>query len=301
MIKKSANPVKQYLSGLNSKNSRVVMSSYLSSMISIARPDDDMGLGRFDCSKMCADELAMIKAQLQNQGLAPSSINTSLAAYKGVAKEAWKEKLIKVNDYQDIKGIPRIRSSRIPKGRALDLKELNKLIDYCLQENGVLGKRDAALIALVYGAGLRRQEAADLSLSCYDKRNQSLSVIGKEDKERQHPLNARTVNIIECWLAERGNETGPFFYSYYKGGSPRPGKMSGQAVYHIISKRYKESGVERLTPHDLRRTYATNLLDAGEDIFTVQDMMGHASIETTRIYDQRGKKATVKAVNALPL
>ena len=133
MVKIKHNPVERYLMGLSSKESRVTMRSYLSTMVTIARPDEDLGLERFDTSKMCLDELATIKNHLQEIGQAPSTINTSLAAYKGVAKEAWKDGLLSVDDYQRIKEIPRIRASRLPKGRALELDELNQLIDHCMQ------------------------------------------------------------------------------------------------------------------------------------------------------------------------
>ena len=69
----------------------------------------------------------------------------------------------------------------------------------------------------------------------------------------------------------------------------------------IVTKcNYKEAGLKRLTPHDLRRTFATKLLENGEDVFLVQDLMGHSSVETTKNYDRRDEKAKTKAAKALP-
>ncbi len=77
--------------------------------------------------------------------------------------------------------------------------------------------------------------------------------------------------------------------------------MSDHAIYSVIIRRYKEAGLESLTPHDLRKSFATLLLENGEDIFTVQELMGHDSVDTTRKYDKRGEKNSRKAIKALPL
>ena len=159
----------------------------------------------------------------------------------------------------------------------------------------------ACLIALVYGAGLRRSEAADLPLSSYNKKRGEVKVIGKGNKERINPLNSRVLDIIETWLDERGRAHGPLFVRILKGGHITDQAIGEKTVYNIIVRRYKEAGLDALTPHDLRRTFASLLLENGEDLSTVQDMLGHASISTTKKYDKRGHSRKVKAGQSLPL
>lgn len=293
------NPAKSYLLSLESHQSRVTMQSYILQALDILQPGSD--LQSFDWPSLTHNSLNLLRTRLQEQGKAPATINTYLAAMKGVAKEAWRNKYIDVETYQHIKEVKRFKGTREPKGRALSIDELNIIIDYCMSQEGPIAMRDAALIALVYGAGLRRSEAANLKLSAYKAKQAEIKVLGKGNKERVNALNDRVVDILECWLDERGRQPGPLFVRIYKGGKVTNEPISGQTVYDIVMRRYKEAGLTRLTPHDLRKTYATNLLESGEDIFTVQDLMGHASVETTKKYDRRDEKNKRKAARALPL
>ena len=157
-----------------------------------------------------------------------------------------RKKNITVEDYQHIKEIKRIKGSRTSKGRALDLDELNQLIDYCMMQDGVIAMRDAAVIALVYGAGLRRHEAAGLLLSDLNIHEATLRVIGKGNKERVNALHNRILEILDVWLMERGFEQGPLFQRARKGNRLINEPISGQTIYDIIIRRYKEAGLKRL-------------------------------------------------------
>ena len=253
-----------------------------------------------DWSKLHYEQILILMSELSESGKSPATINVYLSALKGVAKEAWRKKNIDVESYQHIKEIRRIKGTRSIKGRALELDELNQLIDFCMTQEGVIAMRDAAVIALVYGAGLRRHEAAGLLLSDLDIHNATLKVLGKGNKERVNALHTRILEILEVWLDERGLQPGPLFLRARKGNRLINEPISGQTVYDIIIRRYKEAGLKRLTPHDLRRTFATKLLENGEDVFLVQDLMGHSSVETTKNYDRRNEKAKKKAAQALP-
>lgn len=293
------NPAETYLLSLQSKHSRETMKSLLNNAASAMSDGEDL----YSIDWSCLDYksiLSYLDSLIQDEK-APSTINTYLSGLKGVAREAWREKLITVEDYQHIKEIRRIKGHRNASGRALDLSELNTMIDHCMTGEGPLAMRDAAMIALVYGAGLRRHEAVKLEIKDYRRRDETITVIGKGNKERTNPLNARVVDILECWLSERGHDEGPIFVRVYKGGKVTNFGLTPQTVYDVITKRYKEAGLRRLTPHDLRKTYATQLLENGEDLFVVQDLMGHSSVETTKIYDRRKNKTKAKAAKALPL
>jgi site-specific recombinase XerD len=288
-----------YLLSLQSEQSRVTMASLLN--VIAYRLAKKKSHQQFDWSSLHYEKILMLLSDLKADGKSPATINVYLSALKGVAKEAWRKKLIDVETYQHIKEIRRIKGTRSIKGRALSIDELNQLIDFCMQSEGIIALRDAAVIALVYGAGLRRHEAAGLLLSDLDRSSGTIKVLGKGNKERVNALHNRVLEIVEVWLEERGLAPGPLFLRARKGERLLNEPISGQTIYDIIIRRYKEAGLKRLTPHDLRRTFATKLLENGEDVFVVQDLMGHSSVETTKNYDRRDEAARKKAAKALPL
>jgi len=103
------------------------------------------------------------------------------------------------------------------------------------------------------------------------------------------------------WLGIRGNEPGPLFYPVNKGGNLQPRRMVNQGIYNAMIKRGKQAGVADFSPHDLRRTFISDMLDAGADIATVAGLAGHASVNTTAKYDRRPEQAKAKAAGLLHL
>jgi integrase/recombinase XerD len=105
---------------------------------------------------------------------------------------------------------------------------------------------------------------------------------------------------LTAWLERRGTSPGPFLLQA-RGGGLQWGHMSTDAVYRVLMRRAKRAGIEPCTPHDLRRTFATELLDRNVDLLLVQRLLGHASPETTMVYDRRQEKRTRRAVARLPV
>jgi integrase/recombinase XerD len=165
---KRKNPAKSYLLSLASPQSRVSMQSYVLRALDILQPGSD--LRSFDWASLTHDSLNTLRDVLKEEGKAPATINAYIAAMKGVAKETWRQKYINVEIYQHIKEVKRYKGRREPSGRALTLEELNSILDHCMAQEGPISVRDAALIALVYGAGLRRAEAANLPLAAYKRK-----------------------------------------------------------------------------------------------------------------------------------
>lgn len=293
------NPADIYLLSLQSKQSRIGMRSLLRNAVAFF--DKKETIETFNWARLKYPDVSLFVNELLEKDKSPNTINTYLAAIKGVAREAWRLGQMSIENYHRIKELKRITGKRTDKGRALSSKELNTILDYCMMQDGPIAMRDGCLIALVYSAGLRRHEASELSIQSYSVSNRDLSIRGKGNKQRVNPLNDRVIDILETWLEERGRKDGPLFVRILKGGKVTDKPISGQTVYDIIIRRYKEAGLSRLTPHDLRRTFATNLLLNGEDLFVVQDLMGHASIETTKKYDKRGEKQKIYAGRSLPL
>jgi site-specific recombinase XerD len=106
--------------------------------------------------------------------------------------------------------------------------------------------------------------------------------------------------INNKWLIWRGIHDAPLFPQYRKGCNITNNRLTVKAIGGIIRQTGRDSGIATLKPHDLRRSFATNLIDNGVDLFTVQNLMGHASLETTRRYDMRGEKTKKSAVELLP-
>lgn len=190
------------------------------------------------------------------------------------------------------------------RGRALARGEVRAIFAACSKDDSPAGYRDAALFGLLYACGMRRAElaAADLAdLVITGEDDATLTVMhGKGNKRRVIPINDGALDAVKDWLSVRGDEPGPLFVSVNKGGRLVFGEnMTSQAIYNILAKRGREANVKNFSPHDLRRTFISDLLDAGADIATVQKLAGHANVTTTARYDRRGERAKRKAVGLL--
>src|SRR5690606_29951158 len=185
-------------------------------------------------------------------------------------------------------------------GRALSFGEWAALFAVCASDDGPAGVRDAALIALLKVGGLRRAEVAALQLADYDPVMGSLRVRGKRNKTRSVPVEDHGAqDALADWLHVRGDWDGALFVRIKKGGNVTQVGLTDQGIYHILHKRGQQAQTAKFSPHDLRRTFAGDLLDAGADIATVQQLMGHSSANTTAGYDRRGEQAKRSAVKKL--
>ncbi len=240
-----------------------------------------------------------VRRRLVEQGVAPATANLTLAALRGVAREAWRAGLLPREDYDRIRDVPRVRGARLPAGRSATGGELAALVAAPARDPAVAGRRDAALVATLYAGGLRRAELVALALADWDPAARSLVVRGKGNRERRVFLAAGAAAALADWLAARGDWAGPLFCPVRKDGAVQPRGMTAQAAYNAVKKRVGEAGVDDLSPHDLRRTMVGDLLDAGADLPTVQRIAGHASPETTSRYDRRGDRTAARAADLL--
>jgi site-specific recombinase XerD len=250
----------------------------------------------FDWSSLDYSMALYVKNWLVENELSPNSINTYLSTLKGVARELWKQKTISGDDYHHIKEACKIKGSRLPSGRALKKGELLSLLNYC-KKLGLRGHRNAALIALGYGSGLRISELSKINAQDYI--NGNFRVVGKGNKERINPIPKQAKAIIDSWIFWRGSHDGPLFTQIRRGDNMTTERLNTKGIGQIIKDAAKEAGLDALKPHDLRRSFATNLIEQGVDLFTVQNLMGHANLETTRRYDMRGEKIKSDAVELL--
>lgn len=242
-----------------------------------------------------------IRAKL-GERYSATTANRHLSALRGVLKDAWRLGYMSAEDYQravDLKSVKGEKVMQAESGRHLASGEIKALVDSC-NDATKAGWRDGAIIAVGYGCGLRRSEIANLELADYDAANGSLLIRqGKGNKARIGYLPGGAVAALAGWLALRGDAPGPLFYSIRRGDHMESKGLTDQAIYNILASRATLAGVKAFTPHDLRRTFAGDLLDAGEDISTVQKMMGHSNVNTTAGYDRRDSKSKKKAASKL--
>jgi site-specific recombinase XerD len=163
----------------------------------------------------------------------------------------------------------------------------------CARDSSAAGDRDAALLTVLFSAGLRRSEAACLDLDDYNTTRRTLTIRGSRT-ERERVLYAvdGVAEALERWIAVRGDSSGPFFLPVDKGGKVliRGERLQEQSIYRAVQKRAEQAGVAAFTCQDLRRTFITLLLERGADISTVQRLAGHCSVTTTERYDRHTEK-----------
>lgn len=231
---------------------------------------------------------------------APATANRMLCALRRTLKEAQRLGLMSADDYARAADIASVRGDSPLRGRVLKASEMAALFRACKHDSSPAGARDAALIAILAGAGLRRSEAVALDLADFDPDINSLQVRqGKGRKSRTVYLPDGAAAVLMAWLVLRGSETGALLCPVRRGGHTIVRRMTDQAVMLIIQKRAAIASVAPLSPHDFRRTFITDLLNSGADILTVQNLAGHSSPSTTSKYDRRGEAAKRKAVQLL--
>jgi len=218
--------------------------------------------------------------------LAPSSIARGVVAVRSFHKFCAREGLADTDPSEDV-GTPRVAQG-IPK--ALDEDEVEQLLG-AVAGDDPLAQRDRALLELLYGTGIRISEAVGLDLADIDLEDAMLRVVGKGDKERVVPVGKSAREALAAYMGDgrlalrstraRGRAAGgdALFLN------ARGGRISRQACWTIVRRAGDRVALgARLSPHVLRHSCATHMLDHGADLRVVQELLGHASISTTQVY-----------------
>lgn len=230
---------------------------------------------------------------------APATANKVLAACRGVLREAWRLGWLSAEDFHRAIDVPRVPGSRLPAGRGLTGGELSALFGACA-DGTPAGARDAAMLALLYAGGLRRAEAVAVTLADYSPDDGALKVTcGKGNKGRQVWLGPGAMAAVDGWMVVRGDWDGPLVCPVNKAGKVLQRAMSDGALYLRLRTIAARAGVTLFSPHDLRRSYVSDLLDSGADLSVVQQLAGHASPTTTARYDRRPEVAKRQAAGRL--
>ena len=215
-------------------------------------------------------------------GLAPASRRRRAAALKGFYRFAFGEGLIGV-DVGSHLDLPR-PSRRLPD--PLDIPEVERLLDAA----SAGGLRDRALLELLYAAGLRVSEAIGLDREDLSTDGGFVRVIGKGDKERLVPIGDVALDWLRAWLEEgRPPLLARHHVEPVRGGplflGDRGRRLARQQAWAAVAAAATRAGLAgRVSPHTLRHSFATHLLEGGADLRVVQELLGHASISTTQLY-----------------
>ncbi|HAG85056.1 MAG TPA: integrase [Cyanobacteria bacterium UBA12227] len=291
-------PAEVYLRSLGDGSKRTMREAL--NTIAKLLTNDACDASTLDWSKLRYQHTAAVRSVLMEK-YSPAMANKMICALRRTLKEAWRLELMTTDEYGRASDIQSVQGSSLLKGRALNADEVATLWDDCIEDHSPLGARDAALLA-VLTVGLRRSEVTHLDLSDFKPRSRSLTILqAKGKKERIVYLPEAAVQVIQDWVAVRGKEPGPLFYPLDKGQKIYQRRMSEQGILRALQRRGERAGVDGFTPHDFRRTFIGNLLDAGADIVTVSKLAGHASTNTTSKYDRRGEAAKKRAIDLLDI
>jgi site-specific recombinase XerD len=289
---RKTNPAFAYLLTLSSDVSRVKMASHLRQIIRLVRnlPDNALvDIATFDWTTIDYLEMRALVELMRKRNYSPESIKTFMAAVRGTLNEAFILGQITPDHLERVRRVKPPREKRVHKGRMLTYKEYEALLATC--DYSPKGIRDRAIISLLMTCGLRRAELVGVNLEDYQPEENTILIRGKGNKERWAFLQDQTQAWLEEWLEYRGHALGPLFVRISKGGNipeiSEKSRMTDQAVYTILDARRKQAGLEKFSPHDLRRTLASTLLQKGLPLEDVRDVLGHSSVTTTERYDMR--------------
>jgi integrase/recombinase XerD len=212
-------------------------------------------------------------------GLGARSAARHLSAVRGFTRFLLRERAVQA-DPCALVDRPKI-ARRLPKVLVVD--EIARILD-APESEGFRGLRDRAILHVLYAAGLRVSEACGLQLADIDRKKGLVSAFGKGQKRRLVPLGEPSLEALDAYLRIRGQHpraaaTQTLFLS------PRGGALTRQAVWKMLGRYARGAGVTKpSSPHKLRHSFATHLLEGGADLRSVQALLGHADISTTEVY-----------------
>lgn len=238
------------------------------------------------------EQVHLVRSQLVEFGYAVNTINMSLAGLRGVTKAAFNLGTTNADNLLRISAVKSIKGSAVRTGRRLSRDEVKQLLIACNSlPHPARTARDKALLLIGVGAGLRCSEICSLTLENIDQSSGLLQVIeGKGRKQRQIYLAGSILKALQKWLKHRHSQPGPLFTSILKSGTPTSKPLSPSGLTHALKGVQTIAGSPTFTPHDMRRTFITQLLEKGIDLNTVRQLAGHSDVSTTVRYDKRDEQ-----------
>lgn len=250
--------------------------------------------GDRDLRRVDARLLRAYLAWLHQRDLAKSSIARRLAVVRSCFRFLARRGVVRTNPAREV-GTPRV-PRRLPSFLPKD--ESAELLDRAPAASAA-GRRDHALLELLYASGLRVSECCGLDLEDLDRSQGTVRVLGKGSRERVVPVGEAALQAVDAYLALRGSAGGPLFRN------ARGGRLTPRSVRRVVGRQARAAGIgRRVTPHTLRHTFATHMLGEGADLRLIQELLGHRRLSTTqrythvspehlmRVYDRAHPRAT---------
>jgi integrase/recombinase XerD len=214
--------------------------------------------------------------------LSASSAGRAVVAVRGLHRFALREGIATTDPAVDVRPPPPAR--RLPK--AISVAEVTQILQAAEGDGGPLALRDRALLEVLYGTGARISEAVGLVVDDLDRTSGVVRLAGKGGKQRVVPVGSYALEAVEAYLvrarptlAAAGRGTSTLFLN------ARGGSLSRQSAWAVLRAVAARAGVTgEVSPHTLRHSFATHLLEGGADVRVVQELLGHASVTTTQIY-----------------
>ncbi|MCS0060139.1 tyrosine recombinase XerC [Vibrio parahaemolyticus] len=249
--------------------------NYKQQLETMAQHLADIGLK--DWSQVDAGWVRQLAGKGMREGMKASSLATRLSSLRSFFDFLILRGEMSANP---AKGVSAPRKKR-PLPKNLDVDEVNQLLE--VNEDDPLAIRDRAMMELMYGAGLRLAELVSVDVRDVQLRSGELRVIGKGDKERKVPFSGMATEWVGKWLRVRGDLAAP--------GEPAlfVSKLGTRISHRSVQKRMaewgqKQSVASHISPHKLRHSFATHMLESSNNLRAVQELLGHENISTTQIY-----------------
>ena len=293
-----------YVESLGSESSRASTRSAIRGLCRFlpGNPDPD----QVAWHRLGREGVVAIVGLVKSSKLAPASQLRLQAALVGILRECYRGKLISDSDLALWSDFRRTKVSR-PEGHQAAGRRLGQSeIERLFESAGTVGNTEAAklrnraLVALLVGCGIRREEAGKLCYPSSGVLSEPLPLVGKGKKERFIAIPKWAVPTLEAWVAVRGRAPGPLLAPVGRHGTVRTGGTWSPTAIALVWALITEAAQVDCTLHDLRRTWISDQLARGTDLVLISRMVGHSNPRTTAGYDRRGLAALTTAADTVP-
>ena len=251
---------------------------------------DELGIESLDAvteATVTSFLVRLREGDADHPALSSTSAARTVVAVRGFHKFAMSDGLATSDPAASVK--PPAPAKRLPK--ALPLSDVEAILEASGAAGTTLALRDRALLEVLYGTGARISEAVGLDVDDLDTVDGTVLLRGKGSKERLVPVGSYALEAVDAYLVRGRPElvsTGSTTGSHRAGAlflNARGGRLSRQSAWAVLVRAAERAGVTRdVSPHTLRHSFATHLLDGGADVRVVQELLGHASVTTTQVY-----------------
>ncbi|MEW5506951.1 site-specific integrase [Pseudomonas antarctica] len=267
---------------------------------------EDINLEDIDWHLLQPEHVIALVAALREDGYAPNTSSLYVNAVRGVMNEAWRMSLISQDHLLKMRSVKAAPGTRLGQGRNLRRSLIRELMEVCAADPRPQGLRDAAVIGILYGSGMRKSESVNLDLAQINFEERSLRVTGKGNKALIKYAPAWAFEKLTAWLDFRreqlkdGEQDDTFLFNRIRRGSHiTRERITKHAIYYIARQRGEQVGV-KIMPHDFRRSFITRVIEE-HDLSIAQKLAHHSNIQTTACYDVRDDNERRRAVDRFDL